>query len=89
MLADEDWSSDDDGHVEGESSLIMTYDEFTKKATEIIEQVNIEIAETKEIMNASPGRDAEFDARKKESSLSSASLPIRRTVMKDQEPLYE
>ena len=67
----------------------MTYDEFAQKATEIIEKVNSEIAETNEIMNVSPGSSAEYDVQKRESTASQASLPIRRTITKDVAPLYE
>ena len=89
MLADEEWSFEDEGQVADATSVAMTYDEFAQKATEIIEKVNSEIAETKEIMSVSPGSSAEYDVRKKESTASQASLPIRRTMMKDVPPLYE
>jgi hypothetical protein len=89
MLADEDWSFDDEGEVEDVASLAMTYDEFAQKATEIIEKVNSEIAETKEIMSVSPGSNAEYDVRKRETTASTTSLPTRRTLMMEAEPLYE
>jgi hypothetical protein len=102
MLADEDWSVDDEGEVEDEAvgllqndlkrviaSRPMTYDEFSQKATEIIEQVNDEIAETEEIMSVSPGRDAEYDVKARESRRSPASFTARRAVADDSEPLYE
>ena len=89
MLADEEWSFEDEGQVEDATCVAMTYDEFAQKATEIIEKVNNEIAETKEIMSVSPGSSAEYDVRKKESTASQSSLPIRRTIMKDVPPLYE
>lgn len=89
MLADEDWSFVEEGQAEDATSVAMTYDEFAQKATEIIEKVNSEIAETKEIMSVSPGSNAEYDVRKRESTPSPASLPIRSTMTKDDEPLYE
>jgi hypothetical protein len=102
MLADEDWSFDDEGGVEDEAvgllqndlkrvlaSQPMTYDEFAQKASEIIDQVNNEIAETKEIMSVSPGRDAEYDVKNIESNRSPASFTSRRAVADDSEPLYE
>jgi hypothetical protein len=65
----------------------MTYDEFTQQATEIIDLVNSEIAETKQIMNVSPGRDAEYDVMNRENKqLSSVS---RRAVVDEPEPLYD
>ena len=102
MLADEDWSFDDEGGVEDEAvgllqndlkrvlaSQPMTYDEFAQKASEIIDQVNNEIAETKEIMSVSPGRDAEYDVKNNESNRSPTSFTSRRAVADDPEPLYE
>lgn len=89
MLADEDWAFDEEDQVEDAASVAMTYDEFALKATEIIEKVNSEIAETKEIMSVSPGSNAEYDVRKRESTTSPTSLPTRRTVTKEAEPLYE
>lgn len=90
MLADEDWSFDDEGEVEDKAKAEpMTYDEFTQKATEIIEQVDNEIAETKAIMSVSPGRDAEYDVKNRESIRSPASFETRRTVADEPEPLYE
>jgi hypothetical protein len=67
----------------------MTYDEFAQKASEIIDQVNNEIAETKEIMSVSPGRDAEYDVKNNESNRSPTSFTSRRAVADDPEPLYE
>lgn len=89
MLADEDWSFVEEDQAEDATSVAMTYDEFAQKATEIIEKVNSEIAETKEIMSVSPGSNAEYDVRKRDSTPSPASSPTRRTIMKDDEPLYE
>lgn len=89
MLADEDWSFEEEDRVEDAASVAMTYDEFAQKATEIIEKVNSEIEETKEIMSVSPGSNAEYDVRKRESTASPASLPIRRALTKVAEPLYE
>lgn len=102
MLADEDWSFDDEGGVEDEAvgllqndlkrvlaSQPMTYDEFAQKASEIIDQVNNEIAETKEIMSVSPGRDAEYDVKNNESNRSPTSFTSRRAVADDPEPLYD
>ncbi len=103
MLADEDWSVDDDGEVEDKTigslendlqrvitSKPMTYDEFSQKATEIIEQVNKEIAETKEIMSVPPGRDAEYDVKNRERIQSPVISTSRRTVVDDDsDPLYE
>jgi hypothetical protein len=103
MLADEDWSVDDDGGVKDKAigllendlqrvitSKPMTYDEFAQKATEIIEQVNQEIAETKEIMSVPPGRDAEYDVKNRERIQSPVISTARRTVVDDDsEPLYE
>ena len=102
MLADEDWSVDDEGEVEDEAAGLlqndlkrviasqpMTYDEFAQQATEIIEQVDNEIAETKEIMSVSPGRDAEYDVKNRERNRSPASFTSRRAVADDSEPLYE
>ena len=88
MLADEDWFVDDDVEIENDKdSKPMTYDEFTQQATEIIDLVNSEIAETKQIMNVSPGRDAEYDVMNRENKqLSSVS---RRAVVDEPEPLYD
>lgn len=88
MLADEDWSFEEEDQVEDAASVAMTYDEFAQKATEIIEKVNSEIEETKEIMRVSPGSNAEYDVRKRDTA-SPASLPIRRALTKVAEPLYE
>jgi hypothetical protein len=89
MLADEDWSIEDDD-VESENdkdNKPMTYDEFTQQATEIIDLVNSEIAETKQIMNVSPGRDAEYDVMNRE--IKQRSSVSRRAVVDEPEPLYD
>eukprot|EP00804_Cyclotella_cryptica_P016180 CCRYP_005696-RA/>CCRYP_005696-RA protein AED:0.04 eAED:0.04 QI:1340/1/1/1/1/1/4/178/862 len=88
MLADEDWSHlNDDYEVDEEpQNNTMGYDEFTRKANEIIEQVEDEIAETKEILGSSPGSQAEYDAKKR---LSTTSLPKQKRVLEESEPLYD
>jgi len=64
MLADEEWSelADDDESNVSENET-MTYEEFAKKATAIIEQAESELQETAEVMSASPGMEAEYDAK--------------------------
>jgi hypothetical protein len=102
MLADEDWSVDDDGEVEDKAigslendlqrvipSKSMTYDEFAQMATEILEQVDEEIAETKKIMSVSPGRDAEYDVTSSENIRNPVSTARPMIVDDDSEPLYE
>jgi len=94
MLADEDWFFDDEEETEyNEEDKTMTYDEFAQKATEIIEQAEYELAETKEIMSVSPGSNAEYDVTKRDISgggtSPAASLPTRRKVMDEPEPLYD
>lgn len=92
MLADEDWSEDEEVDESDVTSWLenktMTYDEFAQKATEIIEQAESEIAETAEIMSATSF--AEYDVTNREKSLSMVSPPpIRRKVMDEPAPLYD
>lgn len=91
MLADEDWPIEDEEDTsDSANDTPMTYDEFAQKATEIIEQAEEELAETREIMSVSPGSEAEYDVKKRESSLSPVSLPAaRRKVLDEPEPLYD
>ena len=99
MLADEDWPLEEEDEIDnGLSDLIsaspnsdktMTYDEFSQKASEMIEQVENELAETKEILAVSPGSEAEYDVSNRDSSLSPVSLPTRPKVMDEPGPLYD
>jgi hypothetical protein len=88
MLADEDWSHlNDEYDIEDESqNKTMGYEEFTRNAIEIIEQVEDEIAETKEILDSSPGSQAEYDAKKR---LNKMSIPKQKLVSEETEPLYD
>jgi len=67
----------------------MTYDEFTQKASEMIEQAENELAETKEILSVSPGSHAGLDVNiNRDSSLSPvASLPTRRNKVMEEPPM--
>ncbi|KAL7520735.1 hypothetical protein ACHAWX_005445 [Stephanocyclus meneghinianus] len=85
MLADEDWSYLNDDYDESQNKT-MGYEEFTRKANEIIEQVEDEIAETKEILGSSPGSQAEYDAKKR---LHAKSLPKQKLASEETEPLYD
>jgi len=90
MLADEDFFFEEEGETEDAANdKAMTYDEFTQKATEIIEQANNEIAETKAIMSVSPGNEAEYDVSNRDSNLGPVSLPTRRNLMDEPEPMYD
>lgn len=90
MLADEDWTLEYEDGVEDEATNTpITYDEFTRKAMEIIDLVNDEIAETKEIMSVSPGRDAEYDVKDRDRNRSPSSSTARRVVVDEPEPLYD
>ena len=90
MLADEDWSFEEDEGNAAENKT-MTYEEFAQKATEMIEQAENELAETKEIMGVSPGSSAEYDVSSRGSGSSSiVSSPTQQRVMVDEpQPLYD
>ncbi|KAL7555206.1 hypothetical protein ACHAWF_018849 [Thalassiosira exigua] len=91
MLADEDWSiyEEDDESEDAAKNKTMTYEEFAQKATEIIERVENELAETKEIMSVSPGGQAEYDVEALDRSSCVALSPMRRKVMDEPEPMYD
>ncbi|KAL3787940.1 hypothetical protein ACHAWO_001089 [Cyclotella atomus] len=82
MLADEDWSylNDED------ENKTMGYEEFTRKATDLIEQTENEIAETREVLYSSPGRQAEYDAKEKSTS---SALPRRKVSVEERKPAYD
>jgi hypothetical protein len=61
----------------------MDYDEFTRKANDLIEQTEKEIAETKEILYSSPGSQAEYDAKRRLSSYN------QRVALEEKPPLYD
>jgi hypothetical protein len=88
MLADEDWSYlNDEFDVENESqSITMDYEEFTRRATVLIENVESEIAETKQVLGSSPGSQAEYDAKKKANKVS---MPKQRLALEEKEPAYD
>ncbi|KAL7532202.1 hypothetical protein ACHAXR_004485, partial [Thalassiosira sp. AJA248-18] len=94
MLADEEYEleEEEDEADDAATNKTMTYDEFTQKASEIMERVESELDETKQILSVSPGNDAEYyvtDRDSRDSSLSPVSLPARRMVMDEPEPVYD
>jgi len=76
-------------NVNDPKNKTMTYDEFTQKASEMIEQAENELAETKEILSVSPGSHAGLDVNiNRDSSLSpAASLPTRRNKAMEEPPM--
>ncbi|KAL7457169.1 hypothetical protein ACHAWC_010052 [Mediolabrus comicus] len=62
MLADEEFDDFDDDTAADSTNNTMTYEEFTKKANELIEQAENELIETVEIMSSSPGSQSDYDA---------------------------
>ncbi len=92
MLADEDWIEE---HLEYDAddskNKTMTYEEFTQKASSLIEQAENELMETAEIMSSSPGSQAEYDAKKSRDTSSSpvVSIPKRAIVLDEPDPLYD
>ncbi|KAL7472106.1 hypothetical protein ACHAXS_012429 [Conticribra weissflogii] len=93
MLADEEWSEIDDNDENNSSeNETMTYEEFAKKATAIIEQAESELQETAEVMSASPGMEAEFDAKVREElnfGESTSSVTKRKPSRQEPEPMYD
>lgn len=57
MLADEEWEEELEFAREKEPR-VRTYEEFAKKASEILESKNSELLETAEILSESPGRQS-------------------------------
>ena len=97
ILADEDWEEFDDSEdndlMHSLENKTMTYEEFAQKATEVYEQAENELMETVEVLSATPGREAEYDAKSRETSTSSGiptpSLRKRKVQMEEKEPLYD
>ena len=82
MLADEDWEylNEDDSQ-----NRTMGYEEFAKRATDLIERTENEIAETKEILYSSPGRQAEYDPKTRRT----ASKSPNKKIPEEKKPAYD
>lgn len=91
MLADEEWDEVEEEAATGFGNITMTYDEFTKKAYELVENAENELLETVEIMSTSPGSQSDYDAKRTDSSKSILPKnPITKgRSVDDAEPLYD
>ena len=83
MLADEDWSYLNDDESQNKT---MDYEEFQRRANDLIEQTESEIAETKEILYSSPGSQADYDAKERSTS---PVLSNRMILLEENEPAYD
>ena len=83
MLADEEWDElEDEAATDGGDDKQMTYDEFTSKAIELIENTENELLETAEIMSTAPGSQSDYDAYLSTNSIS-------KRPVDNAEPLYD
>lgn len=83
MLADEDWSYLNEDELQ---NTTMDYEEFQRRANDLIERTESEIAETKEILYSSPGSQADYDAKERSSS---PVLTNRMISLEENEPAYD
>ena len=90
MLADEKFDDFDDDTAADSTNNTMTYEEFTKKANEIIEQAENELIETAEIMSSSPGSQSDYDAMSRGMPTLLPNSPKSKSqLVDDAEPLYD
>jgi hypothetical protein len=91
MLADEEFDDfDDDDTAADSTNNTMTYEEFTKKANELIEQAENELIETAEIMSSSPGSQSDYDAMSTGMPTLLPNSPNSKSqFVDDAEPLYD
>ena len=90
MLADEEFDDFDDDTAADSTNNTMTYEEFTKKANELIEQAENELIETAEIMSSSPGSQSDYDAMSTGMpTLLPDSPNSKNQLVNDAEPLYD
>lgn len=82
MLADEDWEYLNEDESQNKT---MGYEEFAKRATDLIERTENEIAETKEILYSSPGRQAEYDPKTRRT----ASKSPNKKIPEEKKPAYD
>jgi predicted membrane chloride channel (bestrophin family) len=90
MLADEEFDDFGDDTAADSTNNTMTYEEFTKKANELIEQAENELIETAEIMSSSPGSQSDYDAMSTGMPILLPNSPKSKSqLVDDAEPLYD